>query len=57
MVNEVMTNVARISSAEVVVCLANGIGKHGSSYGRAWNWAVIIYHTQKLSQNGLKNWK
>ena len=32
----------------------NGVGKTGYLYVEEWNWALILYHTQKQTQGNLR---
>ena len=34
----------------------NGGGKIGKPHAKEWNLTANWYHTQKLTQNGLKSW-
>ena len=34
----------------------NSVGKARQSHAKEWNGALIICHTQKVTQNGLKTW-
>jgi len=40
---------------ERVVSSINGVGKTGYPHGRKWQWSFVLHHSQKLTQNGLKN--
>ena len=36
--------------------LINGVKKTEQPHAKELNWTTILYHTQKLIQNGLKTW-
>ena len=41
---------------ERTVSSINGVGKTGQPHAKEWNCTIILHHTQKLTQNGLKTW-
>ena len=50
-----MTQESKIYNEERPVSSINVVGKTGQPHAKEWNWMNILYHTQKLTQNGLKS--
>ena len=51
-----MTKEARIYNREKTLSSINGVGGNGQLHVKEPNWTGILYHTKKLTQNGLKPW-
>ena len=44
----------RIYNGEDTVSSVTGVRKTGQLCAKEWNWTTFLYHTPKLTQNGLK---
>ena len=49
-----MTKEARIHNREKTLFSVNGVGENGQLHVKEPNWTGILYHIQKLTQDGLK---
>ena len=49
-----MIKEARIYNREKTFSSINGIGENGQLHVKESNWTGILYHIQKLTENGLK---
>ena len=50
-----MTKEPKIHDGKRTVSSVNGVGKTRQSYAKEKNQTTLLYHTQKLTQNGLKD--
>ena len=46
----------RIYNGEIIVFLINGSGKIKYPHAKERNWTLVLCHTEKSTQNGLKTW-
>ena len=55
MANQFLTREPSILNGEKIVSSINGAGKIGYSHVKEYNLTPNLHHSQKLTQNGLKN--